>query len=101
MNITSEIAGLFIAIAGAIWGGYRWVESRVTRVEEKADSVRRDLEGHKVEVARDYVSRDGLRELRDEIRETRLELREDIKGVAAKIDASGGDDKGKKGIVYG
>lgn len=100
MNITNEIVGMFLAVAGAIWGGYRWVESRVTRVEEKADAVRRDLEGHKVEVARDYVSKDGLKELRDEIRETRLELRADIKEVGNKLDERG-DDKNKKGIVYG
>lgn len=100
MNITQEVVALFVTVAGAIWGGYKWVESRVTRVEEKADSVRRDLEGHKVEVARDYVSKDGLRELRDEIRETRIELRADIKELDAKLDGRG-EDKGKKGIVYG
>ncbi|MGV6876655.1 hypothetical protein ACUSIJ_28815 [Pseudochelatococcus sp. B33] len=68
MNITNEIVGFFLAVGGAIFGAYKWIESRINRVEEKTDSTRRDLEAHKLHVAREYVSRDGLKDLRDEMK---------------------------------
>lgn len=68
MNITQEIVGLFVAVGGAIFGGYKWVEARILRVEAKADSTQRDLQAHKLHVAENYVTNAGLKEVRDDMR---------------------------------
>lgn len=60
MNITNEIVGLVLAVTGAIWGGYKWVESRIMRVETKADKALSEVAAHREFVARNHVTHDGL-----------------------------------------
>lgn len=91
MNITQEIVGLFIAVGGAIFGGYKWVEARILRVEAKADGTQRDLEAHKLHVARDYVSRDGLKDLRDDMHTGFADVNKRLDRV---IERQGGVDNG-------
>lgn len=60
MNITQELVGLFLAVTGAIWGGYKWVESRIVRVETKADKALAEVAAHREFVARNHVTNESL-----------------------------------------
>lgn len=60
MNITQEIVGLVLAVTGAVWGGYKWIEGRIIRVETKADKALSEVAAHREFVARHHVTNDAL-----------------------------------------
>lgn len=59
--------GFFVMLFGSIVGGYRYIETKLRFVFDRADKTDRDFAAYKTHVAETYVSKQGLRETRDEI----------------------------------
>lgn len=84
------VIGFFVMLMGAISGVWWRIEGRVDRAKTEAvqkaaeaateaASVRADLAAHRLHVAEQYVSKQGLRETTDQIMEA-------IHGVKAAVD---------------
>lgn len=76
MTITAELIYLFIAVS-SIGGGIYWRWGGAIR------EVRDDLSAHKLHVAENYITKAGMREVKDEIMDA-------IHGVKSSVDHLGG-----------
>ena len=97
MAITPGWVMLFLAVLAAISGAWWRVEGRVDRAKREAsdkaesalrsaESVRGALEAHKLHVAEHYVSKEGLREVKDEIMSGMRDLKAGINHVTERLD---------------
>ena len=59
--------GFFVMLLSTIVGFYRYIETKLRFVFDRADKTDRDFAAYKTHVAETYVSKQGLRETRDEI----------------------------------
>lgn len=71
--------GFLLAFAGAIGGVYWRFSSSIT-------SVRDELSAHRLHTAETYVTKSGLRELKDEILGAVSGIRDDVRHLATRID---------------
>lgn len=113
MNITTEWINFFLGLGGAIAGfaigGWRWIEGRVTKseaatgaaiadVEAKAAAIRRDLDEHKLHVARTHPTHDNLAGMEARITSSLDSIKQSIDRHTARIDRvierQGGGDNG-------
>lgn len=98
MNITNEIVGLFLAVAGAVWGGYKWIESRIVRVETKADKALSEVAAHREFVARHHVTNDALAGMESRITSNLGDIKRSIDKQGERLDRviekQGGADNG-------
>lgn len=98
MNITQEVVGLFLAVTGAVWGGYKWIESRIMRVEAKADKALADVADHREFVARNHVTNDALLGMESRITSNLGDIKRTIERQNDRLDrvieGKGGADNG-------
>ncbi|MBY2997827.1 hypothetical protein [Rhizobium leguminosarum] len=87
----------FMAISGALWGVWWRIEGRVDRAKAEAvqkateaateaASVRADLAAHRLHVAEQYVSKQGLRETTDQIMEAIHGVKTAVDHMTARVD---------------
>ncbi|WFU89003.1 hypothetical protein QA644_08160 [Rhizobium sp. CC1099] len=69
----------FLTVAGAGWGIWWRIDNKVAESRKETERVAEALAGHKLYVAENYVSKQGLRETTDQIMEA-------ISGVKAAVD---------------
>lgn len=87
--MTQEIlVGLIglVTLVGAAFGYWRYFESRVTSARDKTEKVADDLAAHKIHVAEAYVSKQGLRETKDEIMSAIHGVKAGVDSVAMRVD---------------
>lgn len=87
--MTQEIlVGLIglVTLVGAAFGYWRYFESRVGTAHRRAEKVAEDLAAHKLHVAEAYVSKQGLRETKDEIMGAILGVKAGVDNVAMRVD---------------
>lgn len=85
-----EIMGavLFVlAIIGAISGAWWRIEGRVKQVDDKAAKLADDLSNHKLHVAETYITKAGMREVRDQIMDAISGVRGSIEHLGGRIDS--------------
>lgn len=75
--------GFFILVSGVLWGIWWKVEAKVRNAEDKADSAITKVAELRLHVAETYITKAGMREVKDEIMEA-------IHGVKASVDHLGG-----------
>lgn len=88
------VVGFFVLVFGAMFGVWRYVESKIVSVRQDATTAAStaqatatlthdDLQAHKLHVAETYVSKQGLREAVEPIMDA-------IQGVKGAVDHLGG-----------
>lgn len=88
--MTQEIlVGLIglVTLVGAAFGYWRYFESRVTSARDKTEKVADDLAAYKLHVAESYVTKSGLREIKEEILGAVSGIRDDVRHLGTRIDA--------------
>jgi hypothetical protein len=97
VNITVEMVLFGITLLGAISGVWWRVEAKIKDAEQtatlralnaqaKAEAVSADFAKYQTHVAEVYVSKQGLREVRDEIMHALQQVRGDIGRINDRID---------------
>lgn len=81
----AAIIGL-ITVVGAAFGYWRYFESEVGSAHRRAEKVAEDLAAHKLHVAEAYVSKQGLRETKDEIMTAIHGVKAGVDSVAMRVD---------------
>lgn len=87
----------YLTISGALWAVWWRIEGRVDRAKAEAvqkateaateaASVRADLAAHKLHVAEQYVSKQGLRETTDQIMEAIHGVKTAVDHMALRVD---------------
>lgn len=85
----AEIMGVIlfgVSILGALFGWWRYVESKITKAADKADKVAEDLAEHKLHIAQTYITKAGMRETRDEIMEAIHGVKTAVDHMALRVD---------------
>jgi hypothetical protein len=91
------VIGFFVMLMGAISGVWWRIEGRVDRAKDEAvrkaadaareaASVRADLAAHRLHVAEQYVSKQGLRETTDQIMEAIHGVKTAVDHMTARVD---------------
>jgi outer membrane protein TolC len=80
------VVGFFIMLFGAGWRVWSRVESKVKVAEEKAEKVAADLASHRLHVAEQYVSKQGLRETTDQIMEAIHGVKQAVDHMTMRVD---------------
>lgn len=80
------VVGFFLTISGAGWAVWWRIEGKVNTAREKADKVSDDLAAHKLHIAEVYVTKSGMREIKEEILGAVSGIREDVRHLATRID---------------
>lgn len=80
------VIGFFIMLFGSIVGGYRYIETKLRFVFDRADEVEKDFAAYKTHVAETYVSKQGLRETRDEIMGAIVGVRSAVERMTERVD---------------
>lgn len=75
-----------VGLIGAVFGYWRYFESRIGSARDKIDEQSRDLAAYKLHVAESYVTKSGMKEIRDEILGAVGGLREDLRHLSSRID---------------
>lgn len=90
--------GVILALFGAMFGVWKYVDAKITAArkdaEIKADSAAElarlthgELAAHKLHIAENYVSKQGLKETRDEILKAVGGLRDDFRHLTSRLDS--------------
>lgn len=89
MNEASWIAyiGPFVALATLVLGIWWKVEGKITDAKGKGEKVADDLAAYKLHVAESYVTKSGMREIKDEILGAVGGIRDDVRHLGTRIDA--------------
>ena len=61
------VVGFFMAVFGAMFGIWKFIDSKLRFLFLRTDAVEKDLAAHKLHTAETYVSKQGLRETKEEI----------------------------------
>lgn len=77
---------LFVGVVGFVSGVWWRVEGKITGAKERAEKVSNDLSAYKLHVAESYVTKSGMRELKDEILGAVSGIRDDVRHLATRID---------------
>ncbi len=86
MAITGELITFFIVVFGAIAGVWWRVEAKIEAAKAKAEEAASSLEKYKTYVAESYVSKQGLREVRDEIMSGVREIKGSVEHITDRLD---------------
>lgn len=93
MTAVGFIVMLLTAIAGVWWRVEGKIDKSKEEATDRADDAKRmaeklanDLAAHKLHVAESYVTKSGLRELKDEILGAVSGIRDDVRHLATRID---------------
>lgn len=78
--------GFFIMLLTAISGVWWRVEGKIGAATARADKVAEDLAKHKLHAAESFVTKSGMREIRDEILGAVSGIRDDVRHLAMRID---------------
>lgn len=103
-----QAAGVGVAVLGFVAGGFYWLWGQITKIRDDAEegikqakqdaalrteaahavasSTREELHQHKLVVAENYVSKQGLREQTEQIMAALGGLGEQIRGMNGRID---------------
>lgn len=84
-EMMTAVLGL-VALVGAAFGYWRYFEGRIGSARERAERVGEDLAAHKLHVAETYVSKQGLRETKDEIMSAIHGVKAGVDSVAMRVD---------------
>lgn len=87
--MTPEILTGLVAVVGLIgaaFGYWRYFESRIGSTRDKSDENARDLAAYKLHVAESYVTKSGMKDIKDEILGAVGGLREDLRHLSSRID---------------
>lgn len=84
-EILTGLLGL-VTLIGAAFGYWRYFESRVAGAKDRADKVADDLAAHRLHTAETYVTKSGMREIKDEILGAVSGIRDDVRHLATRID---------------
>jgi hypothetical protein len=82
------VVGFFVTLVGAVASVWFRIEGKVKQAADKADAVATALAEHKLHTSEHYVSKTGLREMRDEILGAMVSIKEDLRHITLRIDAS-------------
>lgn len=82
-----QAVGFFVMLATAGWAVWWRIESRVASAREKADKTSDDLAAYKLHVAESYVTKSGMKEIKDEILGAVSGIRDDVRHLGTRIDA--------------
>lgn len=78
--------GFFVMLFGFISGIWWRVEGKISSARDRADKVGEDLAAYRTHVAEVYVSKQGLRETRDEIMEAIHGVKTAVDGMTVRVD---------------
>jgi hypothetical protein len=81
----ASIIGL-ITIVGAAFGYWRYFEGQVSKARDKADKVGDDLAQHRLHVAETYMTKMGMREIKEEVLTAVSGIRDDVRHLVSRID---------------
>jgi hypothetical protein len=88
--MSAELLAALVGISGlvgAAFGYWRYFEGRVASARDKADEVARDLASHRLHTAETYVTKSGMKEIKDEILGAVSGIRDDVRHLGTRIDA--------------
>jgi hypothetical protein len=100
MNLDSglmTVIGFGIMLASTMFGVWWRIEGRIDRAKaeavqkaieaaQEAAAVRADLAAHRLHAAETFVTKSGMREIRDEILGAVSGIRDDVRHLATRID---------------
>lgn len=75
-----------LLLVGAIVGFYRYIDTKLTFVFGRADEVEENLAALKIRIAETYVSKQGLRETREEIMSAIVGVRGAVERMTERVD---------------
>jgi hypothetical protein len=75
-----------LAIIGAVAAFWWRVEGKVKGADDKADSALRDLAAHKLHVAESYITKAGMREVKEEIMGAIHDVKSSVDHLGGRID---------------
>jgi hypothetical protein len=78
--------GPLVGLVGLILTIWWKVEGKINAASDKGDKVERELAAYKLHVAESYVTKSGMKELKDEILGAVSGIRDDVRHLATRID---------------
>lgn len=81
------VIGFFILVSGALWGIWWRVEGKVKVAEDKGDAAMEKVSDLRLHVAEIYITKAGLRDVKDEIMEALHGVKGSIDHLGGRIDA--------------
>ena len=85
-NEIMAAVGFFVMLLGAVSGIWWRIEGKVGGASAKAESVEKDLAAHKLHSAGTYVTKVGIKEIKDELLGAVGGIRDDVRHLATRID---------------
>jgi hypothetical protein len=89
------VVGFFIMLSGAGWrvwsrveGKVKIAEDKAEKIAERADANAKELAAHKLHVAENYVTKSGMKEIKDEILGAVSGIKDDLRHLTIRIDAT-------------
>ena len=73
-----SVIGFAVMLLGALWGIWWKIDGQIQSVEDKAASVGRSLDAHRLHVAETYLTKAGLREQMEPLFDA-------VKGVSGQV----------------
>ena len=80
------VVGFFVMLMGTVSGIWWRIEGKVGSATARADKVADDLAAHKLHAAETFVTKSGLREIKEEILGAVGGIRDDVRHLATRID---------------
>lgn len=87
MDELLKAIGPSVPVVGLLLSIWWRIEGRNNKTSEKAEKVERELAAYKLHVAESYVTKSGMKELKDEILGAVSGIRDDVRHLGSRIDA--------------
>ncbi|MBC7148083.1 MAG: hypothetical protein H5U22_01785 [Rhizobium sp.] len=85
-TIIGAVAGVWWRVEGKITTAKKEATNRADEAKQSAARIADDLAAHKLHVAESYVTKSGLREIKEEILGAVGGIRDDVRHLATRID---------------
>lgn len=85
-NEIMAVVGFFIMLMSTVAGIWWRVEGKIGAATARAEKVADDLAAHKLHIAETYVTKSGMKEIKEEILGAVSGIRDDVRHLATRID---------------
>lgn len=76
----------FLTVFGGAFAVWRYIENKITRVEDIADRVERDLADYKTQVAQTYITKQSMRESFEPVMEAIQSVKSSLDHITTRVD---------------